>query len=164
MTLYQNQYRIEPARLKHWDYRNDGAYFVTLCTHNKRHDFGTVQQLSAIGQIAHDHWQQIPEHFPHVRLDAFIIMPNHIHGIIFITHAAHGVRRSPAKNQHMAKIAPKVGSLPTIMRSYKASVTKQARAIDASFQWQSRFHDHIIRNAQSLADIQHYIKTNPQRW
>ena len=85
-------YRIPSARAAWWDYRNDAAYFVTICTAGREHYFGEIvettpkkeMQLSEIGQIAHQNWIKISEHFPFIRLDAFVVMPNHIHGIMII--------------------------------------------------------------------------------
>jgi len=102
MTLYTSKYRVEPARLTGYDYSAPGWYFITICTKNRVRYFGeivTVEtpdpgvsisqsakiQLSEIGQIADKYWNEIPVHFPHVNLDAFQIMPDHIHGIIQIT-------------------------------------------------------------------------------
>lgn len=91
---FRNRYRIESTRLKHWDYGSNGAYFITICTKNRIHYFGTVVetkglvspqlQLSEIGKIADQFWLAIPEHFPFVKLGNHVIMPNHVHGIIII--------------------------------------------------------------------------------
>lgn len=86
--LYKNKYRIESARLKNWDYSSDGYYFITICTRNRVHFFGTITNgimvLSDMGNIADRFWREIPDHFPMVRLDKWVIMPNHVHGIVFI--------------------------------------------------------------------------------
>ena len=92
---FQNKYRIPSARLLNWDYGWNAAYYVTICTHNRECYFGEIvkpnnckssqiMQLSEIGNIAKKYWLEIPAHFPFVELDAFVIMPNHIHGIIII--------------------------------------------------------------------------------
>jgi REP element-mobilizing transposase RayT len=85
---YKNKYRIPSARLRYWDYGANAAYFITICTKNKQIFFGSVSdnamQLSKIGKIAEQCWQEIPDHFPFVELDAFVVMPNHVHGIIII--------------------------------------------------------------------------------
>ncbi|MBW4542795.1 MAG: hypothetical protein KME43_27265 [Myxacorys chilensis ATA2-1-KO14] len=85
MTLYKNKYRIESARKPGWDYAGNGAYFITICTQNRQHFFGNIQNgimdLSIAGEIAQKLWWEIPDRFPHVQLNAFIVMPNHIHGI-----------------------------------------------------------------------------------
>src|SRR5690606_16057027 len=120
-----------------------------------------LMQLSEIGKLAHDFWMEIPKHFPFVELDEFVIMPNHVHGIVVIKKSSKIVAcndstdacndstdacGNPIKNQQMAKISPQSGSLSVIIRSYKSVVTKNARKINSDFGWQSRFHDHIIRN------------------
>lgn len=180
---FQNKYRIPSARLPNWDYRWNAAYFVTICTQNRECYFGNVvndkMQLSEIGHIAQSYWQEIPKHFPFVLLDAFIIMPNHMHGIIVIDKQDNAivetlqVKTLQVKTLHatslpipkkMAFISPKQGSLSTIIRSYKSAVTKNARQIHADFAWQSRFHDHIIRNNKSFQTISEYIVNNPMKW
>jgi putative transposase len=88
MKKFNNQYRISSARLPHWDYSADGAYFITICTHNRTHFFGKCQEgqmiLSTIGAIVQGFWYEIPKHFPFVELGAFVVMPNHIHGILVL--------------------------------------------------------------------------------
>ncbi len=186
MKKFQNKYRIASTRLKHWDYRNNGAYFITICTANREPYFGAIINqtiaLNAIGVLAEQFWMDIPNHFPFVTLGNFVIMPNHMHGILIIDRT-HGNRvnnvgagdtvetlhcnastNPNTKNQQMAKISPKSGSISTIVRSYKSVVTKHARKIHADFGWQTRFHDHIIRNNTSFNNIQNYILENPLRW
>ena len=88
MMKYRGQYRIESTRLKGWDYSSAGYYFVTICTKDKRPYFGIivdgVVQLSDMGEISFNHWMEIPEHFSSVGIDEFVVMPNHVHGIIVI--------------------------------------------------------------------------------
>ena len=90
MSLFKNKYRIEPARLERWCYSWQGDYFVTICTNKQRCYFGgitdNVMHLSELGKIAQQYWRAIPEHFPFVKLDEFVTMPNHIHGIITVGH------------------------------------------------------------------------------
>ena len=170
---YQNKYRIPSARLPNWDYRWNAAYFVTICTQNRECYFGDVvnhkMQLSEIGHIAQSCWQEIPKHFPFVLLNAFIIMPNHVHGIVVIdkpgiVETLHATSLHTTPTNKMAFISPKQGSLSTIIRSYKSAVTKNLRQIHANFAWQSRFHDHIIRNNKSFQTISEYIVNNPMKW
>lgn len=89
---YQNKYRIKSTRLQNWDYGGNGLYYVTICTHDRIHFFGEIlngeMQLSQIGEMAHKYWHEIPSHFPFVKLDAFVVMPDHIHGIIIIDKSA----------------------------------------------------------------------------
>ncbi|HNF28553.1 MAG TPA: hypothetical protein PKV80_29075, partial [Leptospiraceae bacterium] len=87
MTLYKNKFRIESARLKAWDYSTPGCYFITICTKNREPYFGKIEDgemyLSDIGAIAENFWKEIPKHFPNIQLDESVIMPDHIHGILF---------------------------------------------------------------------------------
>ncbi|MDL2312781.1 transposase, partial [Bacteroidales bacterium OttesenSCG-928-B11] len=85
MEKYKDKYRIPSARASWWDYGQNGAYFVTICTHNRKHFFGKIENgkmiLSKIGEIAHQYWSEIPAHFPFAYLGEFVVMPNHVHGI-----------------------------------------------------------------------------------
>ncbi|MES2560786.1 MAG: transposase [Bacteroidota bacterium] len=85
---FRNKYRIQSARLQGYDYRNAGAYFITICTQHRNHYFGECEnkhmQLSPLGLLAEQFWFEIPNHFPNTSLDAFVVMPNHIHGILVI--------------------------------------------------------------------------------
>ncbi|MBA3985504.1 MAG: transposase [Flavobacteriales bacterium] len=182
---FQNKYRTESIRLINWDYRSNADYFVTICTKDKKCFFGEIEmhantkqktmKLSKIGKFAHEFWMEIPDHFPFVKLDAFVVMPNHIHGIITINHDRNVACNISTgnnisdnilneKNDQMAKISPKKGSLSSVIRSYKSVVTKHARQIDAKFSWQSLYHDHIIRNPFALHRIRNYINNNPDNW
>ncbi|MGB3848670.1 MAG: transposase, partial [Tunicatimonas sp.] len=89
---YQNKYRIASARAPWWDYGWEGAYFITICTHDRQHFFGNIEggvmQLSPVGALAHQYWQEIPGRFPYAQLDAWVVMPNHMHGILIIRRDA----------------------------------------------------------------------------
>ncbi|WP_165730037.1 transposase [Polaribacter sp. 20A6] len=187
MDKFKNKYRVSSTRLQSWDYRNNGAYFITICTANRKHLFGEIvkklpsnlptMQLNEIGKLAEKYWLEIPQHFPFVELGNFVIMPNHTHRILIIDkqiidkqietlqcNVSTGDKNIGAKNEQMAKISPKPGSISTIIRSYKSVVSKNARKIDQYFGWQSRFHDHIIRNNISFNKVQNYITNNPLMW
>ncbi|MCT4636842.1 MAG: hypothetical protein N4A72_03950 [Bacteroidales bacterium] len=197
---FKNRYRIESARLRNYDYGKNGAYFVTICTKDRQHFFGEIIHnkmiLSEIGNLTNEYWYEIPEHFPFVKLGAFIAMPNHIHGIVIIDkniycrdcncrYDCHGngrcrhcrnvacnvstmttttTKTTTQKNEHMASISPKPGSLSTIIRSYKSAVSKSAHILNDQFGWQPRFHDHIIRNKTDYNRIENYIINNPKKW
>jgi REP element-mobilizing transposase RayT len=171
MTKYRNKYRVESTRLQTWDYGWNAAYFITICTKNRKHFFGEVHNgkmnLSEMGILANKFWFEIPEHFPFVNLDSFVVMPNHIHGIIVIDkeYNATGneffhreiIGRQRFQNQGKDTVSSIIGS-------YKSVVTKYARKINVDFGWQSRFHDHIIRNDKSYERIKNYIINNPAKW
>lgn len=161
MTLFRGKYRIESARLPNYDYSSSGRYFVTICTHNRQHFFGEVRSrlmhFSPIGAIAHQLWVEIPNHHQYVKLDAHIIMPNHIHGIIIIDRPAAPARHSnapalgcgtdarasvcttsqgeagsqalPAGDfyRSMGALSAKANSLSVIVRNYKGAVTHWCR-------------------------------------
>ena len=128
------------------------------------------------GQIAQKHWQEIPEHFNHVYIDAYVIMPNHVHGIIIIdrpnqksnveTRNFASLQLTSQPTARSNKFAPlKPGSLQAIIHAYKASVTRWCRKNgDDIFRWQPRFYEHIIRNDCSLNNIRRYIINNPAKW
>ena len=157
--------------------------------------------LNEKGELAQKFWLEIPIHFPFVELGNFVIMPNHMHGILIIdknatvfNHYNHNVETlhcnvstqnnvsaqnnvttqnnasvqnnviPPHKNEQMASISPKSGSISSIIRSYKSVVSKNIHLFHADFSWQSRFHDHIIRDTQSFETIQNYITNNPLNW
>lgn len=245
---YKNKYRTESFRAKWWDYTWNAAYFVTICTLNRHHYFGKVSNgkmiLSGAGVLADVFWHEIKNHHKYVELDAFVVMPNHIHGILIINKPNE--KREEEKNdfgkedqgkeenedslyreedgdsiyreedgdfrnldkegdsrnldkegdsrnldkegdsrnlykdedsstvvacndstefsQHMAAISPKKDSLPSILRSYKSAVTKHANRLGFEFGWQSKYHDHIIRDEAAYQRIAQYIENNPSKW
>jgi putative transposase len=186
---FQNKYRIPSARLQTWDYSNDGAYFITICTQNREHFFGNIKngimQLSEIGKFAAQFWHEIPNHFPMVELGNFVVMPNHVHGILIMNHsvetrfiASDNNDENKYNNQTrlIASLQGKNGgfscdknpmmgnSISKIIRWYKGRCSFECRKINPNFGWQSRFHDHIIRNSRSFDNIQNYIEQNPLKW
>ncbi len=156
---FNNKYRIPSARLECWDYGADAIYFVTICTNDRTHYFGEIENdsmhLNAAGLIANQCWLDIPKYFPYVILDAHIVMPNHVHGIVIIDNKLD----IPDDDRKW-----KPGTLGVIINQYKRIVTINARKTNPDFKWQTRFHDHIVRNDQSFQTIQEYIQENPLRW
>ena len=163
------------------NYSRPGKYFVTICTARTKEWFVNVinskMYLSEIGHIASQMWCEIPVHFPFIGLDAFVVMPNHIHGIIIINRsvekpivgALHATPLPPPdakflKNETMSAISPKTGSLPVVIRSYKSAVTKNAHKFDNGFYWQPGFYDNIICTTGQLKRIRKYVLDNPQNW
>jgi len=177
MKKFKNQYRIPSARLRSWDYGQNGAYFVTICTKNRECYFGAIENgnmiISEIGHIAGKYWAEIPNHFPFVQLGKFIIMPNHVHGIIIIDKSDNDGNAVETQNfaslqqQHnhpKNKFGPQSQNLASIIRGYKSGVKKYSTMNYIEFTWRSRFHDHIIRNEKSFNEITEYVKTNAQKW
>ena len=131
-------------------------------------------QLSQISKIAQQYWSEIPQHSKYTYLDEYVIMPNHVHGIIIINNPNNPSRGVPWNaptvdgewdlSQTMSKLSPKSGSLSVIIRSYKSSVTRWSRRNgDDIFLWQSRFYENIIRDEKSLNNIRRYIIDNPAK-
>jgi REP element-mobilizing transposase RayT len=143
-------------RLQHYDYTRSGAYFITICTHRRACLFGTVDAnmvtLSDQGSIAQACWQEIPGHFPTVLLDAFVMMPNHLHGILI-----------------MQRDAPSSSDLPelsAVIRSFKAATTRRIHESGAApdMVWQRNFYEQVIRSRTHLERSRRYINENPARW
>jgi len=170
-------------RLKGYDYTQPGAYFVTIVTQNRACLFGEVvegqMRLNEAVHLAQRCWTDIPNHFPHVQLDAFIIMPNPVHGILVIAHhaapddvgARHAVPQPPRTASHTPTVEqfgkPVHGSIPTIVRSFKSATTRHInilRGTPGAPVWQPNYYEHIIRDERSLNRIREYIVTNPLRW
>lgn len=192
MAKFKNKYRGQTTRASWWNYGWNGAYFITICTKNREHFFGEIinkeMALSHTGVIADILWYDIPRNSPFIKLGEFVVMPNHIHGIIILDYpvgAVGALRATPPqldppqsvralhatpqpsesdKNQRMADISPKPNSISTIIRSYKSAVTKHANRLGFENGWQARFHDHIIRDEAEYQRIANYILNNPSNW
>jgi REP element-mobilizing transposase RayT len=148
-----NIHHRRSIRLKGYDYLRAGVYFVTICVQHHECLFGKIADgemvLNELGKIAHDEWLRTSKLRQNVELDEFVIMPNHVHGIICIMEY-HGISN--------------VGALSSIIRSYKSAVSKNIHLLGEIFSWQPRFHDHIIRNERSYQNISNYIANNPLKW
>jgi putative transposase len=148
-------------RLKEYDYSTPAGCFVTICVQGHECILGNINneemQLSPQGKIAETCWHQIPEHFPHAALDAFVVMPNHIHGIIYLYDASRGEVTSPLPLPTLGKV----------VAYYKYQSTKQMNAITGNIGakiWQRNYYEHVIRNAKELEHIRRYILGNPIMW
>lgn len=173
MTLFDNKYRVEATRLPRWDYGQAGYYFVTICTKDHKHFFGDVVSddmlLSPIGEIVAQEWINTEIIRPNVRLDEWVIMPNHMHMIVIITHKVETPRRGVSTPRHAQTMAAskkwKANTLGSIIGQFKGKCTRLIRAQGYSdFAWQTRFYDHIIRSEEALHKLRHYIAHNPMNW
>ena len=171
--------RRRSIRLHGYDYRQHGAYFVTICTHNRTPLFGEIiddeMVLNEAGQAVRKCWAAIPDHYPHAKTDAFIMMPNHVHGIILIdgnvSDSHRGGRVGVGANNYspLQPTEPQFRSpsktLGSIIRGFKIGVTKWFRSnTDISIVWQRNYYEHVIRDEISLHDIRNYIIHNPAKW
>ena len=170
--------------LKGYDYTQPGAYFVTICTQNRACLFGTVadgdMQLNNAGKIAKAAWYEVPARFPSVCLDGFVVMPNHVHGIIMVGAQFIAPQKTPPTNVGAQFIVPPDGfgtgtinqgvinhapTLGEMVRAYKAASTRLIRqAGTPDFAWQRNYYEHIVRDEESLDRIRQYILDNPARW
>ena len=137
-------------RIPFFDYSRDNYYFITICTHDKKCIFGSVNSVSRYGQIAADSIIEITKHYSCVKIDKFVVMPNHIHMIIII-----GCNNSSEENP----------SLEQVIGLYKSGVSREIHKLEKDIPvWQRSFHDHVIRNQADYERIGSYIDTNPMRW
>ena len=160
------QHHRRSLRLQGYDYSRSGSYFITLCTYKRQPVFGKISngimQHSPLGEVAAECWQAIPAHYPDVELDAWIIMPDHIHGIIHI-RTQPTTPRSPRRIHQYQQTIPR--SVGCIVRGFKIGVTKWARHNTPIYRlWHHNFHERIIRNDTALHRIQRYIINNPRAY
>ena len=157
------KYRSQSRRLRHWDYSTSGGYFVTICTHLRKPFLGKIENdemhLSALGKIVAQEWVKTAVLRESVELDEYVVMPNHLHGII-ILKPVETPRRGVIKSGEI-----KVNTIGTIIGQFKAACTRRIRAGHTrDFTWQSRFYDHVIRDETDLQRIRKYIRDNPKKW
>ena len=173
-------------RLQGYDYSETGSYFITICTYKKKHLFGEIvnseMKLNLLGRYAYNQWKQIPQRFGNVKLDEFVIMPNHIHGIIEIrsgrgegleNETLEGNPRlfsnpSPLHDDQSLQFKGTVpGSIGAIIQNYKSGTSRKINAMPGMKNtkiWQINYYDHIIRDEQDYFRIVDYIRSNPSKW
>jgi putative transposase len=162
--LFKKRYRIPSARLASWDYRWAGVYSVTLCSLDRVCWFGEIVDgevtLSPEGRVVAEEWGKLPRIFPHVALDEWIVMPDHMHGILVFQHLPTPEKDPKKLGRLLAR------SLGALIGQFKSKVTKRIRRDlnRPQFDWQERFHDFIVRDSEDLERIRAYIRTNPVRW
>ncbi len=161
---YHNRRSI---RLNGYDYARAGAYFVTICTHRRECLFGDVvngeMRLNNARRAARQCWNGIPDYFPNVRLDEWVIMPNHVHGIIFIIVGANN--HSPLPTNATSRPRGTSKTIGSIVRGFKIGVSKWMRKHTSVHNvWQRGYYEHIIRTDESLNRIREYIINNPLQW
>ncbi len=143
-------------RLKEYDYSLEGYYFITVCAHDRQPFFGEIVKeemvINQIGNIVNHQWLKIPDRFKEIRLDAFVIMPNHIHGIITILEATPG--------QTVGKIVGAFKSLAA--NEYIKRCKKNNLPVEKL--WQRNYYEHIVRDEEDYSRIVDYIHNNPQKW
>ena len=168
MKFDPEKHRRRSVRLQDDDYSQEGAYFITICTHKRELLFGQVAgdiiQLNSLGRVVQEEWLRTAEMRPSVVLDQYVIMPNHFHGII-VLHESRGTLPRALRHEQFSK--PTLNSILTIIRLFKSSVTtgiNQERQMPHAPVWQRGYHEHIIRNEVDLAHTREYIVSDPARW
>ncbi len=154
-------------RLPNWDYREEGAYFITICTKDRLHFFGEIEgrkmELSHIGELVKACWLETEFHFPNVHLREFVIMPDHFHGVVVIDKS---VIRNENDKILRGNRFQNIGSqsISSIIGSFKSAVSRKSRMLNPAFGWQSRFHDRVIRSTMELDRIENYIRRNVENY
>ena len=173
------KYHRRSIRLKGYDYSQPGAYFVTIVTYQREALFGEIMneevRLNPLGKLVEKCWLVISTHFPQAKLDEYVIMPNHLHGIIFLCTGEASADNAfilptepiPADASPLPTIGTKPSSLGAIIQNFKSVSTRLANSLyfnPGSTLWQRNYQDHIIRNERELNDIRKYIQANPIHW
>jgi putative transposase len=166
------KHRRRSIRLKNYDYSNPGYYFVTVCTENRKCLFGEIHdgkiELNPLGKMIQTIWMELPKHFPTVGLDTFVVMPNHLHGIIALnvgagSHArpGFGQARRPAPTLSLSDVIQRFKSYST--HCYLKAPSDNKKPSPAKL-WQRNYYEHVIRRDESLEKIRGYIQENPLKW
>lgn len=159
-------------RLKGYDYSMEGLYFITICVKNRATLFGRVingeLELNDIGRKAEECWLEIPRHFPNILLRPFVIMPNHVHGILEISKSSaedtenHACEKVAGNHMPLRTHSRTIGS---VVRGFKIGLTKWVRQnTDVQTVWHRNYYEHIIRDERSYHAITAYIFNNPKNW
>jgi REP element-mobilizing transposase RayT len=181
-----NQYHRHSLRIKNYNYSIPGAYFITICTYLKENLLGYISdgkiELKVLGKITAREWLKTFQIRKNIKLDGYVIMPNHFHGIIIVTDNNGHNALCPYKNNQINVTCrgtmnrahhyesfgrPISGSIPTIVRLFKSAVTREIKGLDYPLLysiWQRNYYEHIIRNENELNQIREYIQNNPLRW
>ena len=168
-------------RLSGYDYSQAGAYFVTICTQNRQCLFGEIvdgeMRLNNAGQMVQLVWAELAQHYAGVDIDGFVVMPNHIHGIVILTSVGAGPGACPAKGRPQGVkgqpqgVAPTM-SLPDVVHRFKSLTTARYRrgVMERGWPgfcsrlWQHNYYEHVIRAGDELDRIRRYIEDNPRMW
>jgi putative transposase len=157
-------------RMPYRDYAEHGIYFVTICTNERRLTLARIEEgkvyLSSIGKIAEERWIQIPTHHPQATVHAFVVMPNHVHGLLELTPTRRVASKSDTTRRRFGPNSVPSASLSAIVRSFKSGVTKRSReglgtTVDI---WERNYFERVIRSGKEFDDVTQYIIENPLKW
>jgi len=167
-----NKYGRRSIRLPEYDYSCAGEYFVTICVHGRECLLGDIENecmvLNDYGHCVDCYWKELPSHYNHLHLGEWVVMPNHVHGILNITDGADvgAIHESPMKELPLITKRRKM-LLSKIIGRFKMNTGKQInimRNTPGAPLWQRNYYEHIIRDAKSYTEIENYIRNNPLNW
>ena len=159
-------------RLIEYDYSTEGLYFITICSHRQICIFGQINSdsemiLNDAGKLVEQTWYDLPNHIPNIQLDAWCVMPNHVHGIIVIDNVGAGSKPAHKLDKKRTGLEPAPITLSEIVRQLKTFSSRKINKLNGSVGnsvWQRNYYEHIIRNNTSYMNIAQYINTNPMNW
>ncbi len=183
MLNQRHKFKNGQLRLRSWNYSWHGCYFITIKTKDRTSFFGEIAEgkmiLNESGKLAHELWEEIPKQFNFIHLGEFVVMPDHIHGILILQHpdsyylndSGVAIHRDQTENLSEIKKGGITGinnpmtqdTISKVIRWYKGRCSYEVRKIGIPLEWQSRFYDHIIRNQQAFSRISQYIIDNPKQ-
>jgi putative transposase len=167
MTFVRTQDR-KSIRLKEYDYSSPGEYFITICTYDRKCIFGEIinedMRLSKEGKIVKRYWMEIPDHYENIELDEFIVMPNHVHGIIIITDPVGAIHESPLQMTQKQRRKMKLSKIVGRFKMMSAKEVNIYRDTKGFHLWQRGYYDQIIRTDKNLHNTRDYIINNPLKW
>lgn len=169
-----NIHHRRSVRLREYDYRSFGAYFITICTYERRSLFGNIREgevtLSEMGAYVRAEWMRTAEMRPHVMLDAFVVMPNHFHAVVLFEDMSLSSENDGTATSRACCCTPLPQApvaLGAVVNGFKASVTTRINTLRNTPGvpvWQRNYHEHIVRSGASLQALRKYVATNPARW
>lgn len=166
MTFDPRIHHRRSLRLKEYDYSQAGAYFVTICTKERDCLFGPVvegeMQTNAAGEMIRRVWDELPVQYPGVEIDEFIVMPNHVHGVVVLTGKNLGQAQGPAPTRTLADVIHRFKSFTTCC--YSLGVKEDGWRPYAGQLWQRNYYEHVVRGDKELEQIREYIANNPLQW
>ena len=165
MKYDPDRHHRRSIRLKGYDYSQAGAYFVTICTQNRELLLGEIvngtMRVNPFGEIANACWDDLPRHYPYVKLDTFVVMPNHVHAIIGLADdaiAGADFNPAPAGTRH---------GLAEIVRAFKTFSARRINILRNTLGtpvWQRNYYEHVVRDETDLNNIRQYVINNPVKW
>jgi len=176
MNFDSQKHNRRSIRLKEYDYSQPGGYFITIVTYQRDLLFGEIvneeMKLNDYGRVVDECWLEIPKHFQNIELGVYVVMPNHLHGIIVINDNnnraddSSSARRGTIYRAPTEKFGkPISGSIPTIIRTFKSAVTRRlGKEYNITGIWQRNYYEHVIRNHEDWDRIHKYIEANPVMW